>query len=109
MTASLVNANQVCSGPPQDGPSAQVTWYRKFYGSTQFVFWQTTMTDDEVTSDGIRCPENPPHYTWQTTYKAEVLYGGQTYTATVTYGGPQAEYYNCCPGANCYPWFPCPD
>lgn len=90
--------------------STTVTWYRKFYGSETYQFWKTTNTLEELGSDGHRCPGDPVHYTWQTTYKAVVNIQGKDYAGYLTVGGPPAEFYPCCPGQNCSPPTPpsCP-
>jgi hypothetical protein len=89
---------------------ATVTWSRKFYGESNFVYMQTTMTGQIVGTDGTRCLNGDPVHdgTWQITLRASISYGGSEYVAYRTVGGPEAEYYYCCPGQNCNQWFECP-
>ncbi len=87
-----------------------VNWYRKFYGDTQFVFWQSNRTGQEVGTDGRRCLSGNPTLdrTWEQVLRAEVTYSGNVYVAQATYGGSAAQSYTCCPGQNCYPPNPPP-
>jgi len=91
-----------CQAPPEETEiEAPVTWSRKFYGRSQFNFWQNSMTHQYVSTDGHRCVQDS---TWQVVIRAEVTYLGNVYTATLTAGGPDAGEYSCCPGVpNCDP------